>query len=145
MKATWNSVAFVSIVSGLIGFGLFFASATIFWRIHPYSDNATAEEIKLVWAIHVLSEKLFGFLVLVICAIGAAIPLRRNWRYGFVAAIGSGITFQAIIIIAYVARFGFTPYLEHNRFWSTMCTTIAISALFGFLSIWGSYRRENKH
>jgi len=144
MKATWNSAAFVSIVSGLIGFGLLFAFATIFWRIRPYPDNATAEEIRFFWAIHVLSEKLFGFVVVVICAIGAAIPLRKNWRYGFVAAIGSGITYQAIAIIAYVARFGLAPYLENNAFWATMGTTIVISALFGFISLWGSYRRENK-
>jgi hypothetical protein len=144
MKSTPKSVTIAAMISGLIGFGMLLGFSMLFWWLYPYPDNATEEEIKLVWAVHTLSEKLFGYLVLAICAVSAAIPLRNPWRYGFAAAIGSGIVFQVIAILYYVTRFGFTAYLEYNRFWSTMGMTITISALFGFIAVWRSYRREHK-
>jgi len=106
MKAPWQRAILVSILSGGIGFGLLFAFATVFWRLHPYPENASQEQIKLVWAIHILSEKIFGYLILALCAVGAAIPLRSRWRIGLGAAMGSGLAYQAIAIITYVTRFG---------------------------------------
>jgi hypothetical protein len=144
MKATWQSATVASILSGIVGFGVLVAFLLILWRVYPCPEGASEHQIKLVWFIHVLSEKLFGYLVLALCAIGAAVPLRRNWRIGLGAAIGSGLAYQTAAILTYITRFGLPAYTENNPFWSTIGTTIAISALFGFFAVWGSYRCEQK-
>jgi hypothetical protein len=131
----------ISIFSGLIGFGLLLVFSTIFWQVYPYPDNAPQHEIMYVWAIHVLAEKLFGFLALALCAVGAAIPLRQTWRIGLGAAIGSGLVYQAIAIITYISRFGLLAYINNNLFWPTIAITIVISVVFGFIVVWSSYRR----
>jgi hypothetical protein len=144
MKATWQRAVVISIFFGFIWFSLFLAFSAIFWRMYPYPENASQQEIEFVWAIHVLVEKLFGLLILALCAISAAVPLRGIWRIGFGAAIGSGLVYQAIAIITYIGRFGFSAYLRNNRFWFTIVTTIAISAIFGFIVVWKSYYHDHQ-
>jgi hypothetical protein len=117
VKTPWRRAIFISILSGAAGFGLLIAFAEVLWRLYPYPEGASQGQIRFVWAIHVLSEKVFGFLILAVCAVGAAIPFRNKWRIGFGAAIGSGIVYQAIAVFVYILRFGFAPYLENNRFW----------------------------
>ena len=120
------------------------AFSHILWRVYPYPHEADELQIKLVWAHNILLEKIFGFLVLAICAIAASLPLRRNWRIGLGAGIGSGLVYQGIVSITYISRFGLSEFSKSCPFWATIETTLAISALFSFLSTWGVYRQEYK-
>ncbi|MCL2298488.1 MAG: hypothetical protein FWC38_00150 [Proteobacteria bacterium] len=143
MNATWQRATVISILFGFAGFGLLLVFATVLWWAYPYPENASQQEIEFVWAIHTLAEKLFGFLVVALCAVGAAAPLRRTWRMGLGAAIGSGLVYQGVAIITYISKFGFSAYLENHLFWSTVAVTVAVSAVFGLIVIRNSCRCDH--
>ena len=125
----------ISILLGVIGFVLLFLFSEVLGKLDPYPENATREQIEITWTIHVLWEKLAGFIIVPLCAIMAVVLLRGSWGAGFGAAIGSGLAYQAIAIIIYILQFGFTAYRTHHVFWKTLEVTIASSVLFGLLTI----------
>jgi len=142
MRIITKRALLLSVVWGLAGFGLLACFSLLLWRLYPYPQNATELDIKITWGIHILVEKVFGYIILVICAFGAAFPLRCDWKHGWAAAIGSGIVYQLVSIITYITRFGFVAYTENNRFWATLVFTLSLSALCGFICVWKSYRCE---
>jgi len=135
MIIPWRRAILISILLGVIGFVMLCVFSEVLGHLIPYPKNATKEQIETTWAIHVLWEKLAGFVIVPLCAITAAILLRGSWAVGFGAAIGSGLAYQAIAIVIYILRFGFSAYKTHHMFGKTLELTIACSALFGLLAI----------
>lgn len=104
-----------TIVFSFVGYAIMIISAKLFWFAYPYPENPTQDEINLVWSIHVLAEKLFGYLVII--ALSILLVFNFKQKYGIKSiylAILAGIIYNVIGGLIWIARFGYEPYFEHS-------------------------------
>lgn len=110
MKSIVQTIGF-----SFVGYAIMIISAKLFWFAYPYPDNPTQDEINLVWGVHVIAEKLFGYLVII--ALSVLLVFYFKQQHGIKSiylAILAGISYNVIGGLIWIARFGYEPYFEHS-------------------------------
>jgi len=132
----------VALACAAVAFALFAFGSVLAWRLFPYPAGADELQRRVVWTYHVFGERGAQFFILAALGYVAGRLHHPSWRAGILAAILSGLLFQAIAISVYIVRFGFDAYRSSHSFWDTLISAVAFSGLFGFLAVRQQYRAE---
>lgn len=98
-----------------VGYVVMIILAKLFWFIYPYPDSPTQEEINLVWSLHVLAEKLLGYLIIIVLSILLVFNFKQQYGVKSIyLAIFAGITYNVIGGLIWIVRFGYEPYFKHS-------------------------------
>ncbi|WP_162533769.1 hypothetical protein [Colwellia sp. Arc7-D] len=110
-------------------------AAKLFWFAYPYPNNPSQDEINLVWSVHIIAEKLFGYLVIVFTSV--YITYKYRLTHGFQSvylAIVCAISYNVIAAIIWIAQFGYEPYFEHSLPLKLLFIVIVLSAVVSLIS-----------
>jgi hypothetical protein len=107
----------------------------MFWFIYPYPDNPSQDVINTVWGVHVLAEKLFGHLIIVILSIYVVYQFKitHGFKSVFLAILG-GVSYNIIGGIIWIARYGYEPYFEHSLPLKLLFLVIIVSGVTSLVS-----------
>jgi len=141
MKSIAQTIGF-----SVIGFAIMYISAYLFWFVYPYPENPTQDEINAVWSIHILAEKLFGYLVIVLLSLYVVYQFKLSYGFKCVfLAILAGVSYNVIGGIIWIARYGYEPYFEHSLPFQLLVLVVVISGVTSLISYkWLPNKQINK-
>jgi hypothetical protein len=93
------------------------------------------------WLDRMVVEKVVDLVVLSIIAFLASRTHHPTWKWGRATGIAAAVAFQIIAMLVYLFRFGETAFRDYNNFLLTMCWTVMLGWLFGYLAV----RRQCLH
>jgi hypothetical protein len=126
----------VSIIGlSAVGYFSMVIAAKLFWFVYPYPNNPSQDEINLVWGIHIIAEKLFGYLVVVLTSIYVTYKFRLTYGYKSVfLAILCAISYNIIGGIIWMLQFGYEPYFKHSMPAKLLLIVIVLSGVVSLIS-----------
>ena len=137
----------VSIIGlSAVGYFSMVIAAKLFWLAYPYPNNPTQDEINLVWGIHILAEKLFGYLIIVLTSVYVIYKFRLTHGYKSVLlAITCAISYNVIGGIIWMLQFGYEPYFKHSLPAKLLLIVIVLSGVVALISYkWLPNKKINK-
>lgn len=124
MKRGWVLIAQLTIASVLC----LFVSSAVFWWLYPYPPNASREQIVAIWAIHVVTEKVAGYLLSTsISIVVTLLTWRQLQRKSVYLGAIAGIPYHVIIGAIYIYRFGLAAFMANSRPLGALSITILLS------------------
>jgi hypothetical protein len=123
------------IIISALAYLCMFIVAKLFWLIYPYPENSSQQQIELVWGIHVLSEKIFSYLLTALISIYAVCKFKLSYGIKCIAlALVGAISYHIIGGLVWVVRFGYEPYLQNSMPLKMLFIVVVISSVVSLAS-----------